>query len=276
MAKKTTKKKTTTNPKPKLKTKAKKRSYKLSNQQKLVFGSLLIILGVLLFISFLSFIFTGKEDQSVLSTFPERSKEYKNWASQLGAKVSEFFITKGFGIPSFIFSGLLFLSGVYITLNLKKSKLLKHWIWGTLIVIWLSIFLGFFTHKYDLLGGIIGFEMNHFFQDYIGKIGTALLLLFGLITYLAIRFKVTGDTFINLFKSAKQNIKDDLKAEPKTSEPAVIIDNSLTEEAEAFKSAFDITTDQPEPTITNHSKPELKPEKLTKKKNQKPIIFQIN
>jgi len=270
MAKKTTKKKTTTNPKPKLKTKAKKRSYKLSNQQKLVFGSLLIILGVLLFISFLSFIFTGKEDQSVLSTFPERSKEYKNWASQLGAKVSEFFITKGFGIPSFIFSGLLFLSGVYITLNLKKSKLLKHWIWGTLIVIWLSIFLGFFTHKYDLLGGIIGFEMNHFFQDYIGKIGTALLLLFGLITYLAIRFKVTGDTFINLFKSAKQNIKDDLKAEPKTSEPAVIIDNSLTEEAEAFKSAFDITTDQPEPTITNHSKPELKPEKLTIEVTEEP------
>ena len=263
MAKKTTKKKTTTNTKPKLKTKAKKRSYKLSNQQKLVFGSLLIILGVLLFISFLSFIFTGKEDQSVLSTFPERSKEYKNWASQLGAKVSEFFITKGFGIPSFIFSGLLFLSGVYITLNLKKSKLLKHWIWGTLIVIWLSIFLGFFTHKYDLLGGIIGFEMNHFFQDYIGKIGTALLLLFGLITYSAIRFKVTGDTFINLFKSAKQNIKDDLKPEPNTAEPTVIIDNSLTEEAEAFKSAFDITTDQPEPTITNHSKPELKPEKLT-------------
>ena len=53
--------------------------------------------------------------------------------------------------------------------------------------------------------------MNHFFQDYIGKIGTTLLLLFGLITYLAIRFKVTGETFVNLFKSAKKDIKDDIK-----------------------------------------------------------------
>jgi len=77
MAKKTTKKKPT---KARPKAKAKKRSYKLSSQQKLIFGSLLIILGVLLFVSFLSFIFTGKEDQSVLSNFPERSEEYKNWA----------------------------------------------------------------------------------------------------------------------------------------------------------------------------------------------------
>ena len=127
MAKKTTKKKTTTKAKPKVKAKAKikRPSFKLTSQHKLIFGSLLIILGLLLFISFLSFVFTGKEDQSVLTNFPERSTEYKNWASQLGAWVSEFFITKGFGLPSFIFSGLLFLSGVYVTLNLNKVKLRK-------------------------------------------------------------------------------------------------------------------------------------------------------
>ena len=268
MAKKTIKKKTTTKAKPKAK--IKKSSFKLSSQQKLIFGSLLIILGVLLFISFLSFVFTGKEDQSVLTNFPERSEEYKNWASQIGAWVSELFITKGFGIPSFIFSGLLFLSGVYITLNIKKSKLSKHWIWGTLIVIWLSILFGFFTHKYDLLGGTIGFEMNHFFQDYIGKVGTALLLLFGLITYLAIRFKVTGDTFVNLFKRAKRDIKADLKSESSTSEQTVIFDNSLTEEAEAIKSAFEIPLEKTEPTISNHSKPNPKVEKLKMEVTEKP------
>ncbi len=268
MAKKTIKKKTTTKAKPKAK--IKKSSFKLSSQQKLIFGSLLIILGVLLFISFLSFVFTGKEDQSVLTNFPERSEEYKNWASQIGAWVSELFITKGFGIPSFIFSGLLFLSGVYITLNIKKSKLRKHWIWGTLIVIWLSILFGFFTHKYDLLGGTIGFEMNHFFQDYIGKVGTALLLLFGLITYLAIRFKVTGDTFVNLFKRAKRDIKADLKSESSTSEQTVIFDNSLTEEAEAIKSAFEIPLEKTEPTISNHSKPNPKAEKLKMEVTEKP------
>ncbi|WP_299116305.1 DNA translocase FtsK [uncultured Winogradskyella sp.] len=270
MAKKTTKKKSTIKAKTKPKTKLKRPSFKLSNQQKLIFGSLLIILGVLLFISFLSFIFTGKEDQSILSTFPERSTEYKNWASQLGAKVSEFFIIKGFGIPSFIFSGLIFLSGIYVTLNLKKAKLRKHWIWGTLIVIWFSIFLGFFSHKYDILGGTIGFEMNHFFQDYIGKIGTALLLLFGLIAYLAIRFKVTGDTFVNLFKNAKRDLKSDLKPEENSNNSNVIIDNSHSEEAEAIKSAFEIPLDKAEPTISNYSKPESKAENLKMEVTEKP------
>jgi len=258
MAKKTTKKKSTT--KTKSKDSLIKPSLKLSNQQKLVFGSLLIIVGVLLFISFLSYIFTGKEDQSVLSNFPERTEAYKNWASQLGAWVSELFISKGFGIPSFIFSGLVFLSGVYVTLNLKKDRLRKHWIWGTLIVIWLSILFGFFTHKYDILGGTIGFEINQFLQDYIGKIGTALLLLFGLITYLAIRFKVTGDTFVNIFKSAKRNIKEDLTTEEEMT--TFTVDNSLTEEAESIKSAFEIPLENPEPTISKYSKPESKKKEI--------------
>ncbi|MUU78410.1 FtsK/SpoIIIE family DNA translocase [Winogradskyella endarachnes] len=280
MAKKTTKKKTTTKAKPKAKVtpKVKKPAFKLTSQHKLVLGSLLIIIGLLLFISFLSFVFTGKEDQSVLHSFPERSTEYKNWASQLGAWVSEFFITKGFGLPSFIFSGLIFLSGVYIALDLNKVKLRKHWVWGTLIVIWLSILFGFFTHKYDLLGGTIGFEMNTYFQDYIGKIGTILLLVFGLITYLAIRFKVTGESIVKLFKSAKSSIKEDLKAEDNEKTPVVNIDNNLTEEAEAIKSAFEIPLEQSEPTISKHSKPKLEPEmsiepetKLTMEVTEKPI-----
>ena len=257
MAKRTTNKKSTS----KSKTKLKRPSLKLSSQQKLILGSLLIILGLLLFISFVSFLFTGKEDQSLLSEFPSRQVEAKNWGSQFGAKLSEWFISKGFGLPSFIFSGLLFLSGVYVTLNLKLSKLRKHWIWGILIVIWLSVFLGFFTHKYDILGGVIGYEMNHFFQDYIGKIGTALLLAFGLIVYLAIRFKMTGDTFVNLFKSAKKDIKTDFNTEESTKH-TVTIDNNLSDEAEAIKSAFEIPLDNLEPTILKHSK--IEKEKVKK------------
>lgn len=253
MAKKTTKKSTVK------KTKFKRPSLKLSSQQKLIVGSLLIILGVLLFISFLSFLFTGKEDQSLLSEFPSRQIETKNWASQFGAKISELFITKGFGLPSFIFSGLLFLSGVYITLNLNLVKLRKHWIWGTLIVIWLSVFFGFFTHKFDNLGGVIGFEMNHFFQDYIGKIGTSLLLAFGLIVYLAIRFKVTGDTFVNLFKRAKKDITGEFNSSNTSTDDTIVpIDNSLSEEAESIKSAFEIPLENAKPTISNHSKIEPK------------------
>lgn len=250
MAKKKTKTKSTTG------SKSKKPSFKLSSQQKLIFGSLLIILGILMFIAFLSFFFTGKADQSTLSALSSRNVGADNWLNKLGAWVSDLFIMQGFGVSSFIFSGLLFISGIYVTLDLKKGKLLKHWIWGTLIAIWLSIFFGFFAHQFDALGGTIGFEMNSFFQDYIGIIGTVLVLLFGLIAYLAIRFKITGQHFVNLFKSAKKDIKEDFQRD--TSDSAYVpLDNDLSAEAEDFKSAFDLTPTTIEPTIENSSKPNI-------------------
>lgn len=243
-AKKITKKKT----EPTLK----KTSFKLSSQQKLIYGSLLIIFGTLLFIAFLSYLFAGKADQSLLSEFPSRTKETQNWISIFGNALGNLFIYKGFGIPSFIFSGLVFLSGIYILLGLKKEKLRKHWIWGTLIIIWLSIAFAFAAPLSDYLSGTIGFEVNSFLQDYIGKTGVVLLLVFGLITYLALRFKLTPERIGALFTKAKKDINTEFKNA--SGETIVPIDNALTVEKEAFKSAFKVNTENLEPTISKHSK----------------------
>ncbi|MBD0822510.1 DNA translocase FtsK [Aestuariibaculum marinum] len=232
MAKKKTKTKTSTNKKFKLP------SFQLSSQQKLVFGSFLVIFGIVLCIAFVSFLFTGEADQSTLSDFASREVKPKNWLSKTGAWLSDLFIQRGFGIASFIFSGLCCLSGVYILTESNKTKLRKHWFWGTLIIIWLSVFFGFFGAKTDILGGTIGYEVNSYLQDYIGKIGVSLLLLFGVITYLAIRFRLTFQNFANVFYSAKKDIKDEFTT---ANEDIVVgVDNNLTDEAEAFKSAFDI------------------------------------
>jgi hypothetical protein len=200
--KKTTKKKPTKT--------LKKPSFKLSNQQKLIFGSFLLIIGIYLFIAFLSFFFTGNADQSVLSEFPPRQTNTDNWVSTLGAILASFFIEKGFGVASFMFSGLIFLTGIYVLLNINKERLKRHWFWGILIVIWCSVLFGFFAGKKPILGGTIGYEMNAFLQAYIGKIGVGLLLLLCLIIYLAIRFKVTAQHFGELFKSAKKELKTNL------------------------------------------------------------------
>ena len=104
------KKKTKTKTKAKATPQSKRKRFALTSQQKLIFGSLLIILGILMFVSFLSFFFTGKIDQSTLTEISSRDVKAQNWLNKLGAWVSDFFIIKGFGIPSFIFSGLLFLA----------------------------------------------------------------------------------------------------------------------------------------------------------------------
>ena len=224
-------------------------SFKLSSQQKLVWGSFLVILGLLLFISFVSFLFTGEADQSTLSDFTSREIETQNWLSKSGAWLSDFFIQRGFGIASFIFSGLIFLSGVYVLMNINKTKLRKHWFWGILITVWLSILLGFFGNRNDILGGTFGFEINGFLQDYIGKIGTILLLIFGFITYLAIRFKVTFESIAKVFTSAKKDLKDELS---ELKEDLIVpLDNNLSEEAEAIKSAFELPLEEETTDIPN-------------------------
>ncbi len=261
MAKKKTSAKTTNK---KTTTKTKKTNFTLSNQQKLVFGSLLLIVGILLFIAFLSFFFTGKADQSIISEFSSRDIHAENWLNKVGAWVSDLFIYKGFGIASFIFSSLIFVSGIYVLLNIKKTKLARHWFWGTIIVIWVSIFFGFLSQicaqTNPLLAGRIGYEMNDFFQDYIGKIGTALLLLLCLITYLAVRFKLTPEHIIEFFKNAKKEISGEFLSKSKSKDDTLFVplDNNLSEEAEAFKSAFEIPLENLEPTITHYSGIETK------------------
>src|SRR5690606_6205896 len=166
----------------------KKLNFKLSSQQKLILGSFLIILGILLFVAFVSYFFTGKADQSTLTELTSREVKADNWLNKLGAWVSDLFIMKGFGAASLVFAWRFFVMVIYVTIDINAAIVRDQWVCGTLIVIWVSMFLGFFAKRYDALGGTIGFVMNMFFQDYLGIIGTLLLLAFGLTTFLAIKF----------------------------------------------------------------------------------------
>jgi S-DNA-T family DNA segregation ATPase FtsK/SpoIIIE len=84
-------------------------------------GSFFTIIGILLFIALLSYLFTGENDQSTLNDFTNRKTQAENWLSKIGAWVSELLIYKGFGVFSFIFSGLLLLSGVSVLANSNKK-----------------------------------------------------------------------------------------------------------------------------------------------------------
>jgi len=165
----------------KTKTPNKRRSLRLSRQNKVIVGSLLILMSIALFFSFISFYFNWQQDQSLLTEFADRNREAGNLLNKFGAAVSHFFMYKGFGIASFVFPVLLCLTGLYLFLGLEIRGLASKWIWGLVLLIWFSVSLGFFAAGQPLLGGQVGYEMNDFLQDYTGKIGVLLLLLFGLV-----------------------------------------------------------------------------------------------
>ncbi|MGB5357923.1 MAG: DNA translocase FtsK 4TM domain-containing protein [Eudoraea sp.] len=192
-------------------------SLKLSKQNKIIFGSLLILLSIALFFSFVSFYFSWQDDQSLLSEFTNRNEQAKNLLNKFGASISHFFIYKGFGLASFIFPVLLCITGLYLFLNLDKKGLLGKWIWGLVFVIWMSIALGFFAYERPLLGGLVGFEMNDFLQDYAGRIGVLLLLLFVLTIILVKLFKFSPESLAGFFKNKSKTIKSEFNKEGKES-----------------------------------------------------------
>jgi S-DNA-T family DNA segregation ATPase FtsK/SpoIIIE len=173
----------------------------LSKQNKVILGSLLILLSLALFFSFVSFYYTWQDDQSLLTEFANRDKSAENLLNKFGAGVSHFFMYRGFGLASFVFPVLLCLSGLYLFLGIPAKGLASKWIWGFVILIWVSISLGFFAGEQPLLGGQVGYEMNDFLQDYTGKIGVFLLLLFGLVVILVRFFGLTPDHVSKAFRS---------------------------------------------------------------------------
>ena len=188
----------------------KKESKKLNSSQKLFLGSTLIVVSFVLFLSFTSYFFTGASDQSTLIQFNNKDVIPENWMSKIGAFLADLFLHKGFGVSSYIICFLTFISGLFVLLESNKAKLTKHWFWGILIMIWISLLFGLINLDTGKFSGIVGFESNLFLKSYIGNIGTAFLLFLSAIFYLTFRLKVGIDSFKNWTLFTKKKDDDDI------------------------------------------------------------------
>jgi S-DNA-T family DNA segregation ATPase FtsK/SpoIIIE len=68
-----------------------------------------------------------------------------------------------------------FFSWNILILGISANRLKGIWFWDLFIVL-LSVLFGFATSVPEL-GGTVGYELNLFLQDYIGKTGTLLILI---------------------------------------------------------------------------------------------------
>ncbi len=187
-----------------------KLNFKLSPKQRLVIGGFFITLSLMILISISSYFFTWQTDQSEYGSFT-RNASHKNLLQSFGTFIGHTLVFKGFGIASLIIPFLLFLSGISYFLDYGKRYLKSRWFWGLYIMLFCSLFFGFFHKFYGLLSGIVGFEMNDLFQDYIGKIGTVLILIFLALFYFVIRLNMTPEKVSTYFAKTKQKVTEDIK-----------------------------------------------------------------
>lgn len=180
-------------------------------RNKMFFGAFLILFSIALFLSFISFYIYGTADQSILSELSDRSYKAKNWLGKFGSFLSDIFLYKGFGVASFLFVRLFFVTGIYLILSIGTAKLKKIWFWDLFVILILSVLFGFFNDKLPELGGVFGFEMNEFLQDYIGKAGTILTLILGIVMYLIFKIKISPDKVKSFIKSRRDKINEEFR-----------------------------------------------------------------
>jgi S-DNA-T family DNA segregation ATPase FtsK/SpoIIIE len=188
--------------------------FTLSRSQQIMLGVFLILISIIIFASLLSYFNSWRADQSEIESFFNKEAETINIAKKFGALISHFLIYKTFGIASFIISFLLFISGLSYFVGADSSKLVNKWTWGFLATIWFSLFFGYFFTN-PILGGAVGFEITDFITIYTGDIGVITLLVFGFISFIVLKIKLTPeviyDTLKKYFISKKLIIMNHLK-----------------------------------------------------------------
>lgn len=189
---------------------APKKSWKLSRQHKMLAGSLLVLFSVALLVAFISFFAYGQQDQSAIHALGDRSEHVGNWLGKFGAYLADFFIYRGFGVASFLFVKLFFLTGSFLALDISLKKLKNIWFWDLFALALISVLFGFFADALPELGGTVGFEMNLFLQDYLGKTGTLLVLVFGIIIYLIFKIRISPDAVKSFFERNKNEMEADM------------------------------------------------------------------
>ena len=165
-------------------------NYNKKRSREILFGSFLIIISFLLFVSLSSYFFTWEYDQSNINKILDRTINSENLLKKIGAEISHIFVYKGFGASSLIFSLLLFVTGLSLFFEFKNLSLLNTWSWGLYYTILLSLILSQIKTVFPFLGGTVGYETSDFIIDYTGVIGFWSIILFLTLFSMVIHFKI--------------------------------------------------------------------------------------
>ena len=185
------------------------------NKFKVILGYILLFISVILFTSFISYMYNWRVDQSNVGSLLDRSIEVENILGKVGASISHFFIYNLFGISSFILPIILFISSYYLLFNKKILDLIKKINWLLILTIWTTILTGYISNYFPIQTGIVGFEINSFLKTYIGMSGIVLVISFIFIISIAVLWNITPNSIVTLFsklsipKKSEEKFKDD-------------------------------------------------------------------
>jgi len=247
------------------------------NKFKVILGYIFLFLSVTLFTSFISYMYNWKVDQSSIGSLFDRNIEVENILGKIGASISHFFIYNLFGISSFIFPVILFISSYYLLFNKKILELFKRINWLLILTIWTILLTGYLSNYFPIQTGIVGFEINSFLKTYIGMTGILLIISFIFILSIAVLWNITPNSIVTLLgnfsltKKSEENLQED-KLNDEIFEDIKVEDSDL--EVNLESKVNDENEIQSEPTEENDDSISMEVEEINfEEKSTKNISF---
>lgn len=170
-------------------------------RKRTVIGLTFLLLSVFLTLSFVSYLIHGFSDQSHLvdMQWADAEAHVQNWMGKLGAWVAHHVLYHGLGIAAFMFPFLLMLVAIRMLLRkwvLPIGKSLLHCLF---LLYFVPLSLGFISAN-PMLGGALGFQFDRWATSLMGGIGTGVVIVFALLVYLTIVFRLSVDSLRPLAK----------------------------------------------------------------------------
>ncbi|MEQ9299775.1 MAG: DNA translocase FtsK 4TM domain-containing protein [Cyclobacteriaceae bacterium] len=167
----------------------------------LTLGFFLLGMSLFLLTSFISYLFTGKADQSVIDAvstigLKDSGLEAENWLGLFGAFSAHYFIFNWFGIAAFLIPPLCFLAGYFVAYRKEVYALDRAAFFVLFFLLWVSISMGFILLSSDeltewgFLSGGVGYELAILGDSLMGW-GTTIFLGFLLLVFLIYYFNIT-------------------------------------------------------------------------------------
>lgn len=171
-----------------------------------IFGVALFLFAIFLTIAFISYFSTGQADQSLVldlraGEWQNEKREFMNYCGSLGALLSNFFISRCFGLAAFAIPVLLAVIGLRWSGAYKKLNLFKWFLSLVIIMVWCSVlFAKFLTpimgdQVYNP-GGDHGVFVTQWLENVIGAPG--LMVVLGLVAIVFLTY-ISNET-INVIR----------------------------------------------------------------------------
>lgn len=195
----------------------------------LAVGWFLLLTSFFLAVAFVSYLKTGKADQSVVQSFGSQGlansgAEVQNWFGLAGALTAHLFIFRWFGIAALLIPPIIFVLGVRIIWLKTLLPIARSLAFTFFYLLWISSLLGYFqvgsdsTNAMSFLSGGIGYDLASWLNNLIGWATIPFLAVVFLVFNMYL-FDITQLTFVQrIIASFPEKIRNLLPSKKESAE----------------------------------------------------------